>query len=134
MHLWHHKEQQILILAFWGRVQAEGTLEGGKILANSPYHLVLLTQICSLRSVLRSVFFLDSNHRRTVCSSGSSFGLLPNWSHASPLGIAQQQLILLPPSVGHFRSQQGFLLPLSGDHLWLPHLGWLAWPLAQDEW
>ena len=44
VHLWHHKEQQILIFPFWGRVQVEGTLEGGKILAISPYHLGLLAQ------------------------------------------------------------------------------------------
>ena len=73
VHLWHHQEQQILILPFWGRVQIEGTLEGGKILVISPYHLALLIKACSLRSVLRSVFFLDSNHCKTVCSSGSSF-------------------------------------------------------------
>ena len=73
VHLWHHEEQQILILLFWGRVQVEGTLEGGKILAISPYHLASSLKACSLRSVLRSVFFLDSNHGKTACSSGSSF-------------------------------------------------------------
>ena len=43
VHLWHHEEQQILILPFWGRVQVEGTLEGGKILMISPHHPALLT-------------------------------------------------------------------------------------------
>ena len=43
VHLWHHKEQQILISPFWGRAQVEGTSEGSKILVISPYHLALLT-------------------------------------------------------------------------------------------
>ena len=30
MCLWHHEEQQILILPFWGRAQVEGTSEGVK--------------------------------------------------------------------------------------------------------
>ena len=32
-----------------------------------------LLEACSSRSALRSVFFLDSNHCKTACSSGSSF-------------------------------------------------------------
>ena len=72
VHLWHHKEQQILILPFWGRVQVR-----------VPWRVVKFWQFlctiqpssleaCSPRSVLRSVFFLDPNHCKTACSSWSS--------------------------------------------------------------
>ena len=44
VHLWHHKEQQILILPFWHGVQIKGALEGSEILMISPDHLALLTQ------------------------------------------------------------------------------------------
>ena len=42
--LWHHIEQQILILPFWGGAQVKGTSEGSEILMISPYHLALLAQ------------------------------------------------------------------------------------------
>ena len=44
VHLWHHKEQQILILPFWSGAYIEGASESGEILMISPYHLALLTQ------------------------------------------------------------------------------------------
>ena len=44
VHFWYHKEQQILILPFWGGAQIKGTLEDSEILMISPHHLALLTQ------------------------------------------------------------------------------------------
>ena len=44
VHLWHHEEQQILILSFWCGTQLEGALVGSEVLTISPDHPALLTQ------------------------------------------------------------------------------------------
>ena len=94
-------------------------------------------EACSPRIVLRSVFFLDSNHCKTACVVwGLLFGLLPNQSHASPLGLTQQVTFTsVLPLLVTFNHSWGFLLLLSERApMVAPPRTACPWPLAQDQW
>ena len=93
-----------------------------------------LLEACSPRSVLRSVFFLASNHCKTASSLGSSF-----WVAAQLVTCMSTRTCSAATHTSFSFSWSpsttaGSSPSPSGKHLRLLHPGWLAWSLGQDEW